>query len=430
MATPRSTRLWATLPLSTLALACAGAPLPVRPPTADYETGETDVSQLSPSQRELVDGLNAALEKQGLPKAVPGSYEMDVAALIANAGRTKQNGATAAGPSRGTNLGMGASDETATDSDAKIHVEQRLYERGLPAGLKTWFSVEDFPKHALNQDDFAKAVRALAPLHLYGKLRVGAAVATDGWDNHRVFSIALRDETADLTKGPPRTTEPQTSFAIEGTVVDPSLKKISLRVLRADAKVDEQSIPVGDGGHFKADYTVPAAKGTYVATLLLNSLDALTMPFFVGTPASAWPALAPKDAVAPTTSRELALQLVRSIASWTHGANQSPPSLTPELCALAKKLAAKDLSDDALQAALKEASPSLAFWRGFVTEDNAADFAAAAPWDASAAQLFLSPGKGYGLGVARLPKKSDDDANVYEVIWLAQKGAPAPSASR
>ncbi len=431
MAIPRALRFRWALPFAA-ALGCAPALLPVRPASELYETGEADVPSLSSSQRELADGLNAALARQGLAKATPGAFEMDVAALIANAGRTKENGATGAGASRGTNLGMGAAEESAADSEAKVHPHRIAYQAGLPGDFSAWYSVEDFPKHMLGADDFDKAAKNLAPpLPPMGKLRLGVAVVTDGWDNHRVFALVLRDELIDLQKGPPRTIDPQKRFSMAGTLAAGGGKVVVLRLLRPGGQIDRQEIPVGDGGHFQLDYTIPAEKGLYVATLSAGERDVVSMPIFVGVPQSVWPPLAAKGAPAASTSRDVAEALVKAVALFRKGDSRPDLSLTPELCALAKKLAEENLDDAKLTEKLKGLDASLAFHREWVREDEVADRAAATPTNASAAEFFLAPVKAFGLGVARLPKKSPDDDNVYGIVWLAKKAAPAPpSAAR
>lgn len=418
--------------------------LPTLPPSALYGSAEAPAADLSPQQRELVDRINAGLSTAGLPAATPGAFEMNAAAVIADAAFTKHGAGTNA-VSRGTNL-SGAIDE-GEGTESKIHVEQRLLADGLTTDLSTFYAIEDFPQHDLTPEEIAQAVQALSPAYVRGKLRIGVAIVANGWDNHRIFALTLRDEAIDLTRGPPRKAEPSTSFTLSGTLLfHPDPAQLELAVQRPDGTVDLRQLPVAADGAFSATYQLPADPGLYVLSL---GHTILQLPVFAGVTPSPWPASAPADAEAPETAVAAAKALAKAVEGWRKQRGLPPLPLTSDLCALAKASAkgfsvAKQVGKGEKKAfgsaterfAAAGLDPKHSWeLRTMISADDFGDWAARVPWNPLAAQaLGAANVSALGVGVVKEPQRSPDDKAFFDFALIttqgAAKAAPAPSASR
>ena len=429
-------------PFTALALLAFGAGcatmLPTLPPSPTYGSAEAPAPNLTRQQRSMVDGVNVELAKLGLPPATPGAFEMNAAALIANAAFTKHGAGTNA-TSRGTNLG-GAIDE-GEGTESKIHSKQRLLAAGMTDDLGATYFIEDYPQRELKPDEIAQAVIALRPTSILGKLRVGVANVTNGWDNHRMFGLVLRDEAVDLLKGPPRKAVPGSSFALAGTLrFQPDHGQVALAVERPDGTVDRRELPVAADGAFEATYQLPANTGLYVVSL---GGTTLSLPVFVGVEPTPWPPSSPADADAPDTALAAAKAVAKAVEGFRKQRRLPSLPIATDLCALAKAHAktfsgavqdgkgdvkAFGSAAERLLAAGLDPKKSTEFqWR--VVAESFADWAARAPWDAFEAQaLGSTEASSIGIGVVKEPKRSPDDKAVFDITVITLQGTGKSAA--
>jgi hypothetical protein len=447
--------------LGTLSVGLTGCfgKMYVPAPTATYDISEGGETSLGKYEKELMDAVNARLVKEGFPAAKVGSYEMKLALLEAEVCNQK----TWSTSHRQIDQSfIPDPDEVAGNDASKVHMYHWLLARGVevPDGVWDANHSDDFAKRTLRDSDLDKMWFYLRPDRKpKGELKIGVAILGDGWDSKRYFAVVVREDRIELTKGPPRTIDPGSTFDIEGRVLT-SGRPLRLAVLHPDGKVvDFQTVDVQSDGQFSVSYQVPKDSGRYVLSLG-DEGRLVNVPVFAGIAPAPWPAYPGADTADPDNTRGGAKEFATAIEGWRKGQGLAPLPLPADLCAFAKAEAKR--SADESSAPLAESVSSESFkeraraagldpekvhrfvhrlllsapdevnlhhnWEAFVTR---------APWDPFEAAVLMSPKvTQLAIGAVPEPQKSPDDPKFIDLVWIGVEGdtatAPAktPSATR
>lgn len=461
-----------------LAGGCA-APLATLPPNDTYTVVEGAPPQLTGDEKKLVDDINKELTRLGLPQAVVGSYETNVAALMANAGLakvwsgsgralTKDNRAVIQGPVSDQESAeskhevangrlASLSDEQANDDIKHLHVGQRLSARGIPHNLRTYVYKAQLAQTEVEGEDLRRLVRHLHPDQIHGQLTIGVAILSAGDAGDRIFSVALRDRSYDLIQAPPRFPTPGSTFTLAGTVIDRSIKNMRIALMSPNASVELTLIPVDGQGNFSANLTIPAAPGLYVLSLARaegGAEDTLTVPLFAGVPPSPWPVSADPKATSPLSgTRTVAQRLANAIADYrrSHGLADLP--IDAKLSAFAKGEAALHAKAEDDQAGAATGTPQqqldtdaparitaagyapntlIVTWNVW-SDDYLNDFFARFPnGPFSNAVLNSTSAQLVGIGVALVPNDVTKDSDLvrYALVYAIQDPTPPQPVER
>jgi uncharacterized protein YkwD len=451
-----------------VALASCVTPLPTVPPRDTYVDEETPVRPLSGDEKSFVDGMNGELAKLGMPPAVVGGYEMDVAAVLANLGLSKiyqgsakefaadksddvstlsqKSGQTQTAASVNTSVRVdpyGFLSEAGDIDLTRLHRDQHLASRGLPFdGLYT--DVQIIPYEQRGGPDAKELLATARRAHfypVYGELRIGVAIIVDGSDNKRFYSVAIRDVRLNIVKGAPRMIETGGTFELAGQVIDHGLTPLMVGV-QGPKTLSMDPVEVAADGSFHTTIKLPADPGLFVVSLGRphgNDPVAYNVAVFAGVDPTPWP-FYPKGS--PTSD---AYALAEQVAQAANAFRQSRglPALTipADLAGFEKKeaesygetLRATRLGNPSALKEWMEQMSSRIKAAGFdparldgrifaLTNIQAQILPARFPSDAIAAYRLGQPDiTELGLGVAAIPRTADPTQPPYVVSWAAVK---------
>ncbi len=325
-----------------LSTAACAAQLATLPPSESYTVMEGDSPQLTKDEQKLFDGINKEFVRMGLPAATLGSYEQNVAAIMANAALAKvwhgsgraiaqQNPAEVAPPVSGqqtvdakhlVNNGRLASltDEEDDGQLKHLHLGQHLTAYGIPLNVSVRVFQTTYAHTVLEGDELKDFARGLRPSVVTGELKIRGCDPPGGDADQRLFAVAIRDRIFDLSKGPPRITSPGTTFEVAGTVYNHNHKDITVGLLGPDGKVQLAQTPVDPQGSFSTSVSLPNLPGLYV----FGVGDAVASRPRQG-PDLAGVTPHPMAGPAPTRLRRrsmghaaVAQRLAKAIAEWRH----------------------------------------------------------------------------------------------------------------
>jgi hypothetical protein len=458
--------------LSVALMAACAERLATLPPSDTYLVSEPGTPKLDGDQQEYVDKVNAELAKYGIAPAVPGKYETDAAALMANIELSKiwhgsshgvaDTAVTPGAKPGGMMLDGGgyaplypASDEPDSNDPKTIHWDQQLMARGVPRDFGFDVTKTSFPRSQLNADEIETAVNGARPHLLVGRLRIGVARLAEKGDGTVIFALVLRDERAFFTTTPPRKAAPGAGFDIAGQIVDKTLAKMQLGLLKPDGHVQIQDVDTREDGTFSAHMDLPSQPGVYVVTLAGPGYRyaVFNAPIFVGVDPTPWPATADPSAPPIDGPRALAKQLAGDVNAWRHSHGFPVLDVDAKLSAIAHAEAGRTAQAlakvrtkkpvtreqvDQLERMSREAEKELtaagfdpALVRHYYevhTDDTVSDWLARLPWDAIAANTLGSPDAQHlAVGVVMAPKNDIDDAfsALYVIDWfMAMRAAP------
>jgi hypothetical protein len=424
-------------------------------PSATYDIVEGGETSPGKHEQELIDAVNARLMKEGFPAAKVDAFETKLALLEAEIFDQKS---WITSHRQIDKTFVPDADEPEGNDLAKLHTYHWLLARGVEIPDRVWNASAsgDFAKRTLTDTDLDKMWFYLHPSRKpEGELKIGVAILGDGWDNKRYFAVVIRDDVIELEKGPPRKTEPGSTFEIEGKLMSPE-RPLRLAVLHPDGKtVDVRTVDVQGDGHFTASYQLPRDTGRYVVELD-NTNQLINVPLFAGVDPSPWPPYASVDATDPDNTRGGAKEFATAAEGWRKGQGLAPLPMPADLCAFAKS-EAKRRADNAI-APMAQPVTSQDFkervraagldpekvhdfsyrlllsppddtnfhhsWETFVTR---------APWNPLAAAVLESPKvTQLGIGAVPEPQKSPDDPKFIDLVWIGVEGSAAavPSAAR
>jgi hypothetical protein len=446
-------------------------PLPTVPPRDTYVDEETPVRPLSGDEKSFVDGMNGELAKLGMPPAVVGGYEMDVAAVLANLGLSKiyqgsgkefaadksddvstlppgSSGEQQTAPNVNTSVRIdpyGFLSEAGDIDLTRLHRDQHLASRGLPFdGLYT--DVQIIPYEQRGGPDAKELLETARRAHfypVYGELRIGVAIIVDGSDNKRFYSVAIRDVRIIMTKGAPRMIEAGGTFELAGQMVDRGIKPMAVGV-QGPSSITVDPIPVAADGSFHTTIKLPGAPGLYVVSLGRtdgNDPVAYNVGVFAGVDPTPWP-LYPKGKP-PSDAYALAQQIAQSANDFRQARGLPALTIPADLAGFEKTEA--EGYGEALRAARYGNPMVLTDWNaqgtarikaaGFdparlygrsqaLTNIQAQIFPARFPPDAIEAYRFAQPEvTQLGLGVAAIPRTADPTRPPYVVSWAAVRAS-------
>jgi hypothetical protein len=450
-----------------LATGACVKPLATLPPSDVYVDAETPPRPLTDEEKKFVDGMNAELQKLGMPPATLGGYEMNAASILADLGLAKlyrgsdrafaeDKSDDVATITKGGEVQQGPQVTVAVQSDpngflseagdidfTRLHRDQHLASRGLPFDFYSDVQVIPYEKHALTEQDLLLTARRAHFYPVYGRLRIGVAILVDGEDNKRFYALVIRDERIDMEKGAPRVIAPGGTFELAGQVIDRGLKPLAVGV-EGPSTVTVDPIEVADDGSFHATIKLPTAPGLYVVSVGRtkgNDPVPYSVAVFAGVEPTPWP-------VYPTgkplgDAYALAEQLAQAVNNFRQ--SRGLPALTIPAGLAAFEKGEGDSYAEALRAARAGNATALAEWSAkrperakvagidaarldgrqlALTNHDAQNLPARFPPDAIAAYKLAQPNLAeLGLGVAAIPRTADPSQPPYVVSWATERAA-------
>ncbi len=444
-----------------LAASACVRPLSTLPPSEVYVDRETPPRDLTNEEKRFVEGINADLQKLGMPPAALGGYEMNAAAVIADLGlaklyrgssrefaednidersTTSQEGHLENGPRTipVRNDPNGFLTQVEDIDFGRLHLDQHMASRGLPFDFYSDVQIINYEQRGLTDNQLLLTARRAHFQPVYGQLRIGVAILVDGEDGKRFYALVLRDERINMVKGAPRRAKPGGSFELAGQLVDRGLKPLEVGI-EGPSLITMDPVEVAGDGTFRTTIKLPSVPGLYVVSAGRaqgNDPVPYSVAVFVGMDPTPWPAYAtgkpPGDAYA------LAGQIAQAVNAFRQRRGLPALSIPADLAAF-EKAEAKSYGD-ALYAADRGDTNALADWSAqttarakaagidaaglearqvVLTDLQAETFPARFPSDAMAAFRLAQPGvTQFGLGIAILSRTSaSPDQRLYVVSW-------------
>ena len=452
-----------------VALGACVKPLPTLPPRDLYVDEETQSRALTSAERGFVEGIDAELQKLGMPPPSLGGYEMNAAAVVADLSLAKlyhgsgrvfaeaasndlsttpeeSEGQKELGtvPVRGDPNNFLSAPEDVDIS--RLHRDQHMIARGLPFAVNSDVQIVRFEQHALTDEQLSRAARGVYFYPVYGRPKIGVAILVDGEDNERLYALVLRDQRINMVTGAPRRIRSGGSFELAGQLLDPGLRPLAVGI-EGPSTITMDPVEVAGDGSFRTTISLPSIPGLYVVSVGRtegNDPVPYTVPVFAGVEPTPWPPY-PTGRL-PGDARTLAGQLARAANAFRQRRGLSALTIPTEFAAFEKN-EAKGYGDAVRDARLGDPNALTDWSMKMAARGRAAGvdvsrldgrqqvvsgrrvelLAARFPPDAMAAYKLAQPEVAQlGLGVAVAPPNADPGQSAYVVSWAVSR---APNGS-